>query len=86
MCQESLRYGKRCEANTVHHIFPASRFPQYQWCEWNLISLNQSVHNKMHYRDTDELTDEGKNLLKRTARRNGIAEEIYFDFISPRGR
>jgi len=83
MCQESLRYGKRRNANTVHHIFPAAVFPQYQWCEWNLISLDQSVHNEMHYRDSDELTDKGKNLLKRTARKNGIAEEIYKDYIAP---
>ena len=86
MCQESLRYGKRKNANTVHHIFPAAVFPQYQWCEWNLISLDQSVHNEMHMRDSDELTDKGKSLLKRTARKNGIAEEIFMDYIAPPGR
>lgn len=72
MCQESKRYGKMTEANTVHHIFPVSRFPEYQWSEWNLISLSTAAHNRMHIRDTDELTDEGVRLMKRAARRNGI--------------
>lgn len=72
MCQESKRYGRMVEANTVHHIFPVSRFPEYQWSEWNLISLSQAAHNKMHVRDTDELTDEGIRLMERTARKQNI--------------
>ena len=72
MCQESKRYGKMIEANTVHHIFPVSRFPEYQWSEWNLISLSTAAHNRMHIRDTDELTEEGMRLMKRVARRQGI--------------
>ena len=28
-CQISLRYGKRVEADTVHHILPADKFPEY---------------------------------------------------------
>lgn len=72
MCQESKRYGKMVEANTVHHIFPVSRFPEYQWREWNLISLSTAAHNRMHIRDTDELTEEGTRLMKRTARKQGI--------------
>jgi 5-methylcytosine-specific restriction endonuclease McrA len=75
MCQESKRYGKMVEANTVHHIFPVSRFPEYIWCEWNLISLSSAAHNRMHIRDTDELTEEGERLMKRTARKQGI--ELY---------
>ena len=73
MCQESLRYGKRVQANTVHHVFPARLYPQFQWEPWNLISLSQSVHNEMHVRDSDELTDRGLDLLRRTARRYDIA-------------
>lgn len=73
MCQESLRYGKRVQANTVHHIFPAKLFPEYQWEPWNLISLSGAVHNEMHVRDTDELTDRGLDLLRRTARKNKIS-------------
>lgn len=72
MCQVSLRYGRHIEANTVHHIFPVSKYPEYQWCEWNLISLDAAVHNSMHIRDSDELTEEGLRLLQRTARRKGI--------------
>ena len=72
MCQESKRYGKMIEANTVHHIFPASRFPEDQWSEWNLVSLSTAAHNRMHIRDTDELTEEGMRLMKRAARRQGI--------------
>lgn len=72
-CQESLRYGKHVQANTVHHIFPAKLFPEYQWMPWNLISLSQSVHNEMHVRDTDELTEKGFELMRRTARARGIS-------------
>lgn len=72
MCQLSKRYGKHIEANTVHHIFPREDFPEYQWCEWNLISLSQSVHDGLHYRVTNELTQDGIDLLKRTARKNNI--------------
>ena len=74
-CQISLRYGKHVEADTVHHIFPADKFPEYQWENWNLISLAGSVHNKMHERDTQDLTAEGMQLLKRTARKQGIIIE-----------
>ena len=72
MCQESKRYGRMVEANTVHHVFPVSRFPEYQWCEWNLISLSHAAHNRMHIRDTDELTDEGMRLMIRVARKQNI--------------
>lgn len=72
MCQISLRYGRHIEANTVHHIFPVSKYPEYQWCEWNLISLAGAVHNSLHVRDTDELTAEGWRLLNRTAIMRGI--------------
>ena len=72
MCQLSKRYGKRIEANTVHHIFPREDYPEYQWCEWNLISLSHSVHDSLHYRQTNELTKDGIDLLIRTARKNNI--------------
>lgn len=72
MCQISKRYGKRVPANTVHHIFPRDRFPQYAWKNWNLISLSHEMHNEMHDRGTGELTEKGWDLLKRTARKNGI--------------
>lgn len=71
-CQLSKRYGKLVQANTVHHIFPREEFPQYQYEPWNLISLSPEKHNGLHDRVTNELTAEGIDLLKRTARRNGI--------------
>ena len=71
-CQESLRYGKHVEANTVHHIFPASRYPEYAWSPWNLISVSAAVHNSYHVRSTDELTEKGRELQIRTARARGI--------------
>lgn len=69
MCQVSKRYGRMVEANTVHHIFPAEQYPEYQWCEWNLISLSQSVHNEMHVRDSFELTEKGRALQRRVEQR-----------------
>ena len=79
MCQYYKRYGKARQADTVHHIFPREVFPQYEWEPWNLIALSNKAHNKMHDRDTRELTREGLDLLIRTARRQGIPAP------SPRG-
>lgn len=72
ICQLTKRYGRFIEANTVHHIFPREYFPEYQWQPWNLISLSTAAHNSMHDRDSDQLTEEGMELLRRTARRNQI--------------
>ena len=66
MCQISKRYGKHVPANLVHHIFPRSQYPEYEWELWNLISVSASAHNKLHIRDDDELTEEGKRLMERT--------------------
>lgn len=71
-CQISLRYGKHVNADTVHHIFPVDKYPEYQWEPWNLISLAGSVHNRMHVRDSQELTEEGRRLMEKTARRRNM--------------
>jgi len=71
-CQESKRYGRIIQADTVHHIFPREHYPEYEWCDWNLISLAGPVHNEMHDRTTHELTPKGMALLRRTAKRRGI--------------
>lgn len=71
-CQLSKRYGKTVPATTVHHIFPSDEFPEYRIKAWNLISLSAEAHNRIHDRMTNELTDEGTELLRRTARREGI--------------
>lgn len=70
-CQISKRYGKIIKADLVHHIFPREEFPELQWEDWNLISLSNVEHNKLHDRNTDKLTEAGKELLRRTARRYG---------------
>lgn len=72
MDQELRRYGKAVPADTVHHIFPAEDYPEYRWCDWNLISLSAKTHNELHDRNTNELTDKGMDLLRRTARKRGI--------------
>jgi len=71
-CQLSKRYGKLRSADTVHHIFPLEYFPEYAWKDWNLISLSKAAHNACHDRDTHELSQIGVELLKRTARKQGI--------------
>ena len=67
-CQYSKRYGRNVQANTVHHIYPAEQYPEYQWCEWNLISLSAEAHNKMHDREHG-LTGEGRQLQERLKRK-----------------
>ena len=65
-CQWAKRYGRREEATVAHHIWPADQFPDFAWCEWNLIALSQASHNAMHDRATGKLTAAGENLRRRT--------------------
>ena len=71
-CQMNKRYGRSVMANTVHHVFPREDYPQFQWQAWNLISLSTGEHNKMHVRNSHELSDYGIELLRRVARKNNI--------------
>lgn len=71
-CQVSKRYGKNRPAEIVHHVFPLKEFSQYAMEEWNLISVTKAEHNRLHYRDTDDLTEDGAELLRRIARRNNV--------------
>lgn len=66
LCQISKRYGKNVDANTVHHIYPVEEYPEYQYCDWNLISVSNEIHNKLHDRVTNSLTDMGEDLKRRT--------------------
>lgn len=66
------RYGRYKSADLVHHIFPVKMFPEYKYCEWNLISVSWETHNKLHDRNSDDLSDLGKELLIRTAQKNNI--------------
>lgn len=74
--QVEKRYGKIKEGNLVHHIFPREDFPQYQYEPWNLITVSQATHNTLHDRNTNKLTQEGLNLLVRTARKQGISYRL----------
>ena len=77
-CQVSKRYGKRGDATTVHHVFPREEFPDYPWEPWNLISLAGDVHDEMHDRQSGALTEKGVELLKRIARREGVAVPLRY--------
>ena len=59
---EAKRYGKVKAAEVVHHVFPKDEFPEYAYCIWNLVSVSTSTHNTFHDRDTDELTEKGRQL------------------------
>lgn len=76
--QYEKRYGRFKNADIVHHIFPVDEFPEYQFCEWNLISVSRATHNSFHDRLTDELTDKGRELLRYTARRNKIEVPSWY--------
>ena len=77
-CQVTKRYGRRAEATTVHHVFPREEFPDYQWEPWNLVSLAGDVHDEMHDRQSGALTAKGVELLKRVARREGVAVPLRY--------
>lgn len=79
------RFGKIKEAEVVHHIFPKNDFPEYAYCLWNLISVSRQTHNTFHDRDSDELTEKGRELLRKTAIQNGI--EIPEEYLrkKPKG-
>ena len=65
-CQWARRFGRREQATTAHHIWPAEDYPEFAWCEWNLIALSQASHNAMHDRNTGQLTEIGEQLRRRT--------------------
>ena len=71
-CQLAKERGINEDAKVVHHIFPRSDYPEYQWSEWNLISLSVSAHNMLHYRDSDKLTERGELLRRKVALERGI--------------
>lgn len=65
-CRIAAMYGRTEEATTVHHIYPADEYPQYEWEDWNLISVSAAAHNKLENRNTGELTELGVRLMNRT--------------------
>lgn len=66
LCQVSKWYGLRKDATIVHHIYPADEYPEYRFCDWNLISVSADGHNKLENRTTGELTSLGRALQSRT--------------------
>ena len=72
MDQYAIRSGVRCEADTVHHILPAEEWPEYQWEDWNLISVHRSTHRRLHEKYTGRLSPEGYSLALETAQAHGI--------------
>lgn len=62
----AARYGRTIEATIVHHIYPAREYPEYAYCDWNLISVSPGTHNKLENRNTGELTEAGRKLMERT--------------------
>ena len=65
ICQYYKRYGKTVPATMVHHIYPAQDYPELFLNANNLISLSNEAHEKMHNRNSDELSDEGRKLQAR---------------------
>lgn len=65
-------FGRTEAANTVHHIYPADDYPEYAWCDWNLISVSQATHNQLENRQTGELTEKGLWLQRITKEGVGI--------------
>ena len=60
------RYGRTEEAQMVHHIYPAEDYPEYEWEDWNLISVSYSTHKKLENHMTGGLTKLGKELMRNT--------------------
>lgn len=79
------RYGKYRDANVVHHIFPANEFPEYRFCEWNLISVNKSTHNMFHDRNNDELTEIGMEVLRRVCKKRNMPVPDKYKENQPKG-
>lgn len=63
----ALRFwNKRIEGTMVHHIYPVDEYPEYAFCDWNLITVSAETHNKLENRTTGELTALGMELQRRT--------------------
>lgn len=59
-CQNCRRYYRSKEAKVVHHIYFFEDYAELGLMNWNLVSLCDGCHNKMHNRLTDEPTRLGK--------------------------
>lgn len=85
--QEAKRFGKVKPAEIVHHIFPKDEYPQYALQMWNLISVSRATHNTFHDRETNELTEKGVELLRRTCRKRCVPiPEKYKEVSKTKGK
>ena len=67
-----INKGIKREANIVHHILPREDYPEYQFKDWNLISVNEATHKRLHEKYTGRLSNEGERLARITAVQQGI--------------
>lgn len=74
LCQESLRFGERVEAEMIHHIFPVDNFPELEFVSWNVIPVTFKKHETFHDRTNDEITKIGKIWQRK---RKKEFEEFY---------
>lgn len=64
-CQNCRRYYRSKQAKTVHHIYFYEDFTDLALINWNLISLCNECHNKMHNRADDTATKLGKEYQEK---------------------
>lgn len=63
----ALRFwNKRIEGTMVHHIYPADEYPEYAFCDWNLITVSRRTHEMLEDRRSGTLTALGMELQRRT--------------------
>lgn len=64
-CRNCARYGRQVPAEVVHHVWPAEDYPELAYKAWNLLSLCESCHDKMHERSGRRLTPLGESWRRR---------------------
>ena len=55
----------------VDHAIPREDFPELQWEPWNLVTLCNQCHDRMHLRVSNELSKAGIDLANRVLREGG---------------
>lgn len=71
--QFRLRDGIHLDATIVHHILPREEYPEYEFCDWNLISVSLETHRRiLHEKYSGKLTKAGRLLAQETAFKNGV--------------
>lgn len=55
-CQNCKRFYRTREAKVIHHIYFYEDYPMLGLLKWNLVSLCNECHNRMHDRINDKAT------------------------------